>query len=81
MDTAGVYGGECLVGSRRVVTAPEETLEPFRAKLGGTIQQLRGMGPPRARRSGRTRPSLGADAFVLVTEALRRSVRGGFGEG
>ncbi|MFJ2827852.1 hypothetical protein ACIPC1_09610 [Streptomyces sp. NPDC087263] len=45
LDTAGVYGGKYLVGTRWVVTAPEEMLEPFRTKLGGTIQQLRGMGP------------------------------------
>ncbi|MFD4526137.1 hypothetical protein ACFWP7_19860 [Streptomyces sp. NPDC058470] len=45
LNTASMYGGKYLVGSRWVVTAPEEMLEPFRAKLGGTIQQLRGMGP------------------------------------
>jgi hypothetical protein len=45
LDTAGVYGGKYLVGSRWVVSAPENMLEPFRVKLGGTIQQLRGMGP------------------------------------
>ncbi|RDG39972.1 hypothetical protein DVH02_01070 [Streptomyces corynorhini] len=45
LETAGMYGGTYLVGSRWVVSAPEEMLEPFQAKLGGTIRQLRGMGP------------------------------------
>lgn len=45
LDTASMYGGKYLVGSRWVVSAPPEMLKPFQAKLGGTIQQLRGMGP------------------------------------
>ena len=45
LDTISMYGGKYLVGSRWVVSAPQEMLEPFRAKLGGTIRQLRGMGP------------------------------------
>jgi hypothetical protein len=45
LDAATVYGGKYLVGSRWVVSAQPKMLEPFRAKLGGTIQQLRGMGP------------------------------------
>ncbi|MCX4920013.1 hypothetical protein [Streptomyces sp. NBC_00687] len=45
LDTASMYGGKYLVGSRWVISAPENMLKPFRAKLGGTIQQLQGMGP------------------------------------
>jgi hypothetical protein len=46
LDSAAIYGGKYLVGSRWIVSAKEpEMLEGFRAKLGGTIQQLRGMGP------------------------------------
>ncbi|MCX4760290.1 hypothetical protein OG562_04695 [Streptomyces sp. NBC_01275] len=46
LDSAAVYGGKYLVGSRWIVSAKEpEMLEQFRAKLGGTVQQLRGMGP------------------------------------
>ncbi|CAM5268793.1 hypothetical protein [Streptomyces aurantiogriseus] len=49
LDSAAVYGGKYLVGSRWVVSAKEpEMLEQFRAKLGGTIQQLRGIGPTAA---------------------------------
>jgi len=40
LDTASIYGGKYLVGSRWVISAPQEMLEPFRAKLGGTIQDL-----------------------------------------
>nr|WP_303709301.1 hypothetical protein [Kutzneria buriramensis]WKX07485.1 hypothetical protein Q4V64_08275 [Kutzneria buriramensis] len=46
LDSAAIYGGKYLVGSRWIVSAKEpEMLEGFRAKLGGTIQQLRGIGP------------------------------------
>ncbi|MFF3848235.1 hypothetical protein [Streptomyces sp. NPDC002328] len=46
LDSAAVYGGTYLVGTRWIVSAKEpEMLERFRAKLGGTIQQLRGIGP------------------------------------
>ncbi|MYS93138.1 hypothetical protein GTY47_26695 [Streptomyces sp. SID5464] len=45
LESAGVYGGTYLVGMRWVVSAKPETLEPLRAKLGGTIRQLRGIGP------------------------------------
>ncbi|MFD7434036.1 hypothetical protein [Streptomyces sp. NPDC059861] len=45
LDEASVYGGKYLVGSRWVVSAKPEMLESFRARLGGTVQQLRGMGP------------------------------------
>jgi hypothetical protein len=49
LDSAAVYGGTYLVGSRWIVSAKEpEMLERFRAKLGGTIQQLRGIGPTAA---------------------------------
>nr|WP_051723526.1 hypothetical protein [Streptomyces albus] len=43
LDSAAVYGGEYLVGSRWIVSAKKpEMLEEFRAKLGGTVQELRG---------------------------------------
>jgi hypothetical protein len=45
LDSIRMYGGKYLVGSRWVVSAPQEMLEPFRTKLGGTIRQLRGTGP------------------------------------
>ncbi|MBG0857845.1 hypothetical protein I2W78_39955 [Streptomyces spinoverrucosus] len=45
LDSASVYGGKYLVGSRWVVSAKPEMLESFRTKLGGTVRQLRGMGP------------------------------------
>ncbi|MET7910509.1 hypothetical protein ABZS98_20035 [Streptomyces avermitilis] len=46
LDSATVYGGKYLVGLRWIVSAKEpEMLEQFRTKLGGTIQQLRGIGP------------------------------------
>ncbi|MFC7635952.1 hypothetical protein ACFQWA_07290 [Streptomyces thermogriseus] len=46
LDSAAVYGGTYLVGPRWIVSAKEpEMLEEFRTKPGGTIQQLRGMGP------------------------------------
>lgn len=46
LDSAAIYGGKYLVGSRWIVSAKEpEMLERFRTKLGGTIQQLRGTGP------------------------------------
>ncbi|KUO16282.1 hypothetical protein AQJ91_37070 [Streptomyces dysideae] len=46
LDSAAMYGGKYLVGSRWIVSAKEpEMLEEFQTKLGGTIQQLRGMGP------------------------------------
>jgi hypothetical protein len=46
LDSAAVYGGQYLVGSRWVVSAKKpEVLEEFRTKLGGTIQHLRGIGP------------------------------------
>ncbi|KFF98246.1 hypothetical protein IQ62_25930 [Streptomyces scabiei] len=46
LDSAAIYGGKYLVGSRWVLSAKEpEMLEEFRAKLGGTVQQLQGIGP------------------------------------
>jgi hypothetical protein len=46
LDSAAVYGGKYLVGTRWILSAKEpEMLEQFRTKLGGTIRQLRGIGP------------------------------------
>ncbi len=45
LDSARVYGGKYLVGLRWVVSAKPKLLEPLRAKLGGTIQELKGAGP------------------------------------
>ncbi|MEU1852502.1 hypothetical protein ABZ499_25330 [Streptomyces sp. NPDC019990] len=45
LESAGVYGGKYLVGMRWVVSAEPQLLEPLRAKLGGTVQELRGIGP------------------------------------
>lgn len=45
LDSASVYGGTYLVGTRWVVSAEPETLERFRGRLGGTIRELRGIGP------------------------------------
>ncbi|MFI5792997.1 hypothetical protein [Streptomyces sp. NPDC051677] len=40
LESASIYGGKYLVGSRWVVSAKPKLLEQFRPKLGGTIQQL-----------------------------------------
>ncbi|MFJ7076944.1 hypothetical protein [Streptomyces sp. NPDC098781] len=45
LDSAAVYGGEYLVGTRWVVSAKPVLLETLRPRLGGTIQELRGTGP------------------------------------
>ncbi|MHC3455219.1 hypothetical protein [Streptomyces prasinus] len=45
LETAGMYGGKYLIGSRWVVAAKPEELERFQRQLGGTIRQLRGTGP------------------------------------
>ena len=45
LSTASMYGGKYLVGKRWVVAAKPKALERFREKLGGTIRQLRGVGP------------------------------------
>lgn len=45
LESASVYGGRYLVGMRWVVSAEPEMLEPLRAELGGTVRELRGVGP------------------------------------
>ncbi|MFD5268012.1 hypothetical protein [Streptomyces sp. NPDC058335] len=45
LDSASVYGGTYLVGTRWVVSAEPELLERFRGRLGGTVRELRGIGP------------------------------------
>ncbi|QOV41377.1 hypothetical protein IM697_30395 [Streptomyces ferrugineus] len=45
LDAAAVYGGKYLVGTRWVVSGKPALLEKLRPRLGGTIQQLRGVGP------------------------------------
>ncbi|EGX56811.1 hypothetical protein SZN_25919 [Streptomyces zinciresistens K42] len=45
LEAATPYGGRYLVGSRWVVAAKPKLLEPLRAKLGGTVRELRGFGP------------------------------------
>ena len=46
LESAAIYGGKYLVGSRWIVSAKEpKMLGGIRNKLGGTIQQLRGIGP------------------------------------
>ncbi|MEU1321124.1 hypothetical protein [Streptomyces tibetensis] len=45
LEEARVYGGQYLVGTRWVVSVKPALLESFRAKLGGTIRELRGIGP------------------------------------
>ncbi|GAA1421796.1 hypothetical protein GCM10009601_22200 [Streptomyces thermospinosisporus] len=46
LDSAAMYGGKYLVGPRWIVSVKDpKMLEQFREKTGGTIQQLRGMGP------------------------------------
>ncbi|KAB1146921.1 hypothetical protein F7R91_15125 [Streptomyces luteolifulvus] len=45
LDAASMYGGTYLVGTRWVVSAKPEMLGQLRARLGGTVQQLRGSGP------------------------------------
>lgn len=45
LESARVYGGTYLVGMRWVVSAKPAMLEPLRAKLGGTIRELSGVGP------------------------------------
>jgi hypothetical protein len=48
LDAASVYGGTYLVGTQWVVSARPENLERLRAKLGGSVQRLRGIGPSAA---------------------------------
>lgn len=45
LDSAAMYGGKYLVGSRWVVSAQPKMLERFRPRLGGTIRQLGLAGP------------------------------------
>ncbi|MFE0253950.1 hypothetical protein [Streptomyces sp. NPDC059010] len=42
LDSASIYGGKYLVGTRWVVSATPKLLEQLRPRLGGTIQNLRG---------------------------------------
>ncbi|MFJ8056059.1 hypothetical protein [Streptomyces sp. NPDC096142] len=44
LDSAAVYGGKYLVGTRWVVSAKPELLAGFRSRLGGTVRELRGTG-------------------------------------
>ena len=48
LESASVYGGKYLVGMRWVVSAKPELLEPLRARIGGTVRQLQGIGPSAA---------------------------------
>ncbi|MFF7734430.1 hypothetical protein [Streptomyces sp. NPDC007984] len=45
LEEARVYGGKYLVGPRWVISVKPALLESFRAKLGGTVRELRGIGP------------------------------------
>ncbi|MEU9335785.1 hypothetical protein AB0D49_21810 [Streptomyces sp. NPDC048290] len=45
LDSASVYGGTYLVGTRWVVGAEPALLDGFRQRLGGDVRELRGMGP------------------------------------
>ncbi|MFF3333838.1 hypothetical protein ACFYWX_30540 [Streptomyces sp. NPDC002888] len=45
LDSASIYGGTYLVGTRWVVAAKPEQLGGLRSKLGGTVQQLGGVNP------------------------------------
>ncbi|MFJ5307556.1 hypothetical protein [Streptomyces sp. NPDC088350] len=48
LDTAAMYGGKYLVGTRWVVSARPELLEGFRSRLGGTVRELRPIAPTTA---------------------------------
>ena len=43
LDSAAIYGGKYLVGPRWAISAKPKMLEPLRAKVGGTIQDLEAM--------------------------------------
>ncbi|MFB7930180.1 hypothetical protein ACFC4C_13835 [Streptomyces sp. NPDC056039] len=45
LESARVYGGKYLVGMRWVVSAKPGMYEHLRAKLGGTVQEMQGIGP------------------------------------
>lgn len=40
LDSASMYGGKYLVGTKWVVSAKPELLEPLRQQVGGTIEDL-----------------------------------------
>ena len=40
LDSAAMYGGKYLVGTKWVISATPKLLEPLRQKVGGTIQDL-----------------------------------------
>ncbi|MBV1939052.1 hypothetical protein [Streptomyces sp. BV286] len=40
LDSAAIYGGKYLVGPQWAISAKPKMLEPLRAKVGGTIQDL-----------------------------------------
>lgn len=44
LDSASIYGGTYLVGTRWVVAAKPEQLEEIRSELGGSVRQLQSMG-------------------------------------
>ncbi|MEV7205324.1 MULTISPECIES: hypothetical protein [unclassified Streptomyces] len=44
LETARVYGGTYLVGTRWVVSAERKALEPLRKKIGGDIRRLESFG-------------------------------------
>ncbi|MFK0124695.1 hypothetical protein ACIQSP_15425 [Streptomyces nigra] len=45
LESASVYGGTYLVGTRWVVSGKPAVLERLRPRIGGTMEQLRGIGP------------------------------------
>ncbi|MEW2424462.1 hypothetical protein AB0911_28330 [Streptomyces nigra] len=45
LESASVYGGTYLVGTRWVVSGKPAVLEGLRPRIGGTMEQLRGIGP------------------------------------
>ncbi|MFC9503065.1 hypothetical protein [Streptomyces sp. NPDC057002] len=45
LESARVYGGKYLVGMRWVVSAKPGMYESLRAKLGGTVEEMQGIGP------------------------------------
>ncbi|MER7930197.1 hypothetical protein ABTY96_45035 [Streptomyces sp. NPDC096057] len=48
LDSAAIYGGKYLVGTRWVVSAKPELLAGFRSRLGGTVRELRSVAPTTA---------------------------------
>ncbi|MBQ0998751.1 hypothetical protein [Streptomyces sp. RK62] len=45
LESASVYGGTYLVGTRWVVSGKPAVLERLRPRIGGSIERLRGIGP------------------------------------